>query len=69
MALPKQKTPKSKTRKRRTQAFINRLKAPELARCPRCGSLHLAHFACPDCGWYGGKQVMRENRNPQNRQL
>lgn len=57
MALPKKKTPKSKRNKRRANSW-EKIKGPELGRCPHCGELKRSHFVCQHCGWYKGRQVV-----------
>ncbi|MDR2339874.1 MAG: 50S ribosomal protein L32 [Deltaproteobacteria bacterium] len=55
MAVPKRKTSKMKGRKRRTHY---KAQAPTLSICPRC-KVHLRpHTACPNCGYYRGRQVI-----------
>lgn len=56
MAVPKYKTSKAVTRRRR--AINNRLTAGSLIECGSCGNLVLPHRVCPKCGFYRGKQVI-----------
>jgi len=56
MAVPRSKTSKAKTRRRKT---INmKLTAPTLTECSNCGNLKLSHRVCPKCGFYGGRQII-----------
>jgi large subunit ribosomal protein L32 len=56
MAVPKYKTSKARTRRRRS---INmKLIAPTLVECGSCGNKILLHRVCPKCGFYRGKQVI-----------
>lgn len=56
MAVPKYKTSKARTRRRRS---INmKLKSANLTECGNCGNLILPHRVCPKCGFYRGKQVL-----------
>lgn len=55
-ALPKRKI--STGRKGRRRAVI-RLKKPNLVTCPNCGQLKKPHQACPSCGFYKGKEVVK----------
>lgn len=55
MAHPKQKTSKSRRNKRRTHHAIE---IPTLAECSNCGAAHEYHRACPECGFYRGRQVL-----------
>jgi large subunit ribosomal protein L32 len=56
MAVPKRKTSKSRTRRRR--AANMKLDAPGLVECANCGNLKLPHRVCPKCGFYNGVQVL-----------
>lgn len=56
MAVPKYKTSKSRTRRRRV---INmRLAEPTLSACSNCGNLVLRHRLCGKCGYYRGNQII-----------
>ncbi|HUZ18856.1 MAG TPA: 50S ribosomal protein L32, partial [Spirochaetia bacterium] len=56
MAVPKYKSSKSRSRRRKT---INmRLVAPNLIECGTCGNRIPPHRVCPKCGFYKGKQVL-----------
>ena len=55
-ALPKRKYAKARQGKRRTHF---RLILPRLDYCPQCHSLKLSHHACPTCGSYGGREVIK----------
>jgi large subunit ribosomal protein L32 len=55
MAHPKRKVSKTRRDKRRTH---HKLEIPAMASCGNCGSTHLMHHICPDCGQYRGKQVI-----------
>ncbi|MBS3740534.1 MAG: 50S ribosomal protein L32 [Candidatus Cloacimonetes bacterium] len=55
MAVPKKKTSKSKSRKRRAHYKAN---APKLTLCQNCGERKRPHYACPNCGFYKGKKVV-----------
>jgi len=56
MAVPKRKTSKSKRDKRRTHQKIT---IPNLSACPQCGEAKLPHHACPSCGTYKGRTVIK----------
>ncbi|MBO8167817.1 MAG: 50S ribosomal protein L32 [Thermoanaerobacteraceae bacterium] len=56
MAVPKRRQSKARTRKRRSQWM--KLKGPKLVECPQCHELKLPHRACPECGFYKGKEVL-----------
>jgi large subunit ribosomal protein L32 len=55
MALPKKKTSKERQRKRRSHLALN---LPAIDYCPQCHSPKLAHHVCPECGVYGGREVV-----------
>jgi large subunit ribosomal protein L32 len=57
MALPKRKTSKSKSRKRRTHYKIS---PPALSMCPNCNELKAPHRVCPNCGYYKGRTFKKE---------
>ena len=56
MAVPRAKTSKAVTRRRRS---INmKLAEPQLVACNNCGNLVRPHHVCPKCGFYRGRQVI-----------
>jgi large subunit ribosomal protein L32 len=56
MAVPRSKTSKARTRRRRS---INmKLTAPTMINCSTCGNKVILHRVCPKCGFYRGKQVI-----------
>jgi len=55
MAVPKRKVSKMRLR---TRKAANRWHAPALSKCSQCGAKVLAHIACPECGYYKGRQVL-----------
>ncbi|MEE8415240.1 MAG: 50S ribosomal protein L32 [Desulfobacterales bacterium] len=55
MAVPKQKTSKSRRNKRRTH---QKLTAPTLTTCAQCGEAKLPHHVCPACGTYRGRTFL-----------
>jgi large subunit ribosomal protein L32 len=56
MAVPKRKTPRSRTHSRRSAN--RRLAPPSRSDCPNCGSAKLPHIVCPNCGWYKGRKAV-----------
>jgi len=56
MPLPPRKLSKSRKRKRRTH---DRLSQVNLTICPQCGESKLPHHACPHCGTYKGREVLK----------
>ncbi len=59
MAVPKRKTSKARKRKRRSH---HGLEVKSLTLCPKCGSPMMPHRACPECGYYKGRQVIQGNQ-------
>jgi large subunit ribosomal protein L32 len=56
MAVPKYKTSKARSRRRRS---INmKMGVDTLVSCTNCGNKILRHRVCPKCGFYRGKQVI-----------
>ena len=56
MAVPKHKTSKSKRDKRRTHQKVEPL---NLSKCSQCGEALLPHNACKACGYYKGREVIK----------
>jgi len=56
MAVPKRKVSKQRRNKRRTHYKIN---APALVLCPQCHTLKMSHRVCEECGYYGGKEIIK----------
>ena len=57
MAVPKKKTSKSRSRRRKSINMALRL--PSLVQCGNCGNRTLLHRICPKCGFYRGKQILK----------
>jgi len=55
MGVPKKKRSKSRQRSRQSQ---QKLSLPSISCCPKCKAPILSHFACPECGYYKGKQAV-----------
>jgi large subunit ribosomal protein L32 len=55
MGVPKRKTSKMRLRTRKAS---HRWQAPQLNKCPQCGSTVASHTACSSCGYYKGRQVL-----------
>jgi len=55
MAVPKQRTSRSRRDKRRA---THKVSAPRLNECPRCHSPRLPHRVCKVCGTYAGREVI-----------
>jgi len=54
--VPKQKTPRSRRGKRRSHLHS---KIPALTACPQCHQPRLPHHACPNCGYYKGREAIQ----------
>jgi large subunit ribosomal protein L32 len=57
MPVPKKRHSNVRQGKRRFSNY--RLAATKLSRCPDCGAATLPHQACPACGKYNGRQVLK----------
>ncbi len=55
MGVPKRKTSKARRDKRRANHAVA---VPALGCCSQCNEMHLAHRACPNCGYYKGRLVL-----------
>jgi len=53
--VPKKKTSKARRDQRRSH---HALSPKNLTACPQCKAMKPQHQVCPECGSYGGKQVM-----------
>jgi large subunit ribosomal protein L32 len=56
MPVPKKRMSKSKKGHRRAH---DALRAPGLSSCPQCGATRQPHRVCPECGHYGGRQIIQ----------
>jgi len=56
-AVPKTKVSRARRDKRRANSF--RLKMPGIGECPRCHEVKRLHRACPSCGYYDGREVIK----------
>jgi large subunit ribosomal protein L32 len=57
MAHPKRRHSSSRRDKRRSH---DKAIVPQLATCSNCGSAHIYHTVCPECGYYRGKQAIEK---------
>ena len=55
-ALPKRKIAKARRGKRRSHFALN---PPRLDYCPQCHSPRMPHHACPTCGSYNGREIIK----------
>jgi large subunit ribosomal protein L32 len=58
MPNPKRRHSKSRRDKRRTHY---KAEAASFGKCPNCSELKLHHAACPSCGYYNGRVIIRTN--------
>ncbi len=58
MAVPKSKVSRSRRDKRRSSIW--KLEAPGLVKCPQCGELKMPHRVCGNCGYYKGKEIVKQ---------
>ena len=56
MSVPKKRMTSS-AKKQRASHFA--IKKQNLVKCNNCQSALLPHRACPQCGWYKGKKVIK----------
>jgi large subunit ribosomal protein L32 len=57
MPNPRRRHSKTRRDKRRTH---DKSSAPVSAICSNCGSLHVYHRICPECGYYRGSLVLEK---------
>lgn len=56
MPVPKKRHSNTRTNQRRANW---KLKAMNLGQCPQCHSPVMSHHACPTCGTYQGRAVLK----------
>lgn len=57
MAHPKRRQSNRRTAQRRSHDAIS---GPTLAVCSNCGSWHIFHTVCPECGYYRGQIAVKK---------
>ncbi|OHD57681.1 MAG: 50S ribosomal protein L32 [Spirochaetes bacterium GWF1_49_6] len=55
MGLPKHKTSKTMSKRRKSNSYYARVVIPAMSVCPHCGEKKIPHRVCPSCGFYGDK--------------
>jgi large subunit ribosomal protein L32 len=60
MATPKRKVSHSRKMMRRSQ--VSKLAAPTMVECPNCHELTAPHKVCAYCGFYDGKEVLKDGK-------
>lgn len=63
MAVPKRRKSRSQRDKRR--ANHDRVTAPNVVPCPKCGEMTLPHRICASCGHYKGRKVVDKGDEAQ----
>ncbi len=58
MATPKRKTSHARTAARKAH-WLGVLRAPGTANCAHCGEAIVSHRACPSCGYYRGRSIVK----------
>ena len=58
MAVPKRRKSRSQRDKRR--ANHDKVAAPNLSACPKCGDMMFPHRVCPGCGHYKGRKIVEK---------
>ncbi|MBQ0104835.1 MAG: 50S ribosomal protein L32 [Armatimonadetes bacterium] len=56
MPLPKRRHSNQRTRLRRTHYKLGTITVTE---CPKCHEACMPHTACPSCGFYRGRQIIK----------
>ena len=59
MAVPQRRISKTRKGLRRTHF---KLEAAGLVACTHCGELIKSHQVCPHCGYYNGKQILKDGK-------
>ena len=54
----------SKTRKKLRRTHLKK-DAPSTTKCPKCGATIKPHRACPECGNYKGKEVVKVKKDEE----
>lgn len=58
MPVPPKRHSKGQTRRRRAHHFLT---ATTTSKCLKCGAMVRPHYACPSCGFYRGRDVMKKS--------
>ena len=59
MAVPQRRISKTRKRLRRTHF---KLEVSGLVTCPNCGEMIKSHRVCPKCGYYAGKETLKDGK-------
>ena len=63
MAVPKRKVSKQRRNMRRSSVW--KLGNPAMVECPNCHELTAPHKVCANCGYYDGKEVLKDGKLAQ----
>jgi large subunit ribosomal protein L32 len=63
VAVPKRRKSRSQRDKRR--ANHDRVTAPNVVPCPKCGEMQMPHRVCASCGHYKGRKVVDKGDEAQ----
>jgi len=63
--VPKRRKSKARTSMRRSQW---KLLLPSVALCPQCQHPKLSYVACPSCGYYRGRKVMKSEEEKKKKE-
>ena len=58
MATPKRKTSHARTAQRKAK-WLGALSVPSITACVNCGEATLSHRACPSCGHYRKREILK----------
>jgi large subunit ribosomal protein L32 len=61
---PKRKLSKGRRDRRRAH---DALEARNLVACSNCGSMRLSHTVCPNCGFYGTREVIEIKKDKKKK--
>lgn len=56
MGVPKRRVSRARQGDRRAH---HALALPKIEECPHCHQSKQPHHACPNCGWYKGREAVR----------
>lgn len=56
MGVPKRRVSHARQGERRAH---HALTLPQTEECPHCRAAKMPHHACPNCGWYAGREAVR----------
>ena len=65
MAVPKRRVSTTRRDKRRSNVW--KLDAPTLVSCPHCKTLIAPHKVCPNCGYYGDKEIIKMDGDKESK--